>query len=92
MVLPRAAAGVIVQQQQDAFFLMDTEGGEVFRVNETAARIFELCRSGGTLEDAVQALSRGMGESAPIQEIAEDVRSTVTQFQELGLCEPSSVS
>ncbi|MCY1014621.1 PqqD family protein [Pyxidicoccus sp. MSG2] len=59
MVLPRAAAGVIVQQQQDAFFLMDTEGGEVFRVNETAARIFELCRSGSTLDDAVQALAGG---------------------------------
>ncbi|WP_163997511.1 PqqD family protein [Pyxidicoccus caerfyrddinensis] len=92
MVLPRAAAGVIVQQQQDAFFLMDTEGGEVFRVNETAARIFELCRSGSTLDDAVQALSSGLGGNAPQNEIAEDVRSTVTQFQELGLCEPTSAS
>jgi hypothetical protein len=92
LVLPRAAAGVIVQQQQDAFFLMDTEGGEVFRVNETAARIFELCRSGGTLDDAVQTLSSGLGESAPRHEIAEDVQSTVTQFQELGLCEPTAAS
>lgn len=82
----------MVQQQQDAFFLMDTEGGEVFRVNETAARIFELCRSGSTLEDAVQALSSGLGAAAPRQEIIEDVQSTVAQFQELGLCEPSGVS
>jgi hypothetical protein len=92
LVLPRAAAGVIVQQQQDAFFLMDTEGGEVFRVNATAARIFELCRSGSTLDDAVQALSSGLGGTAPRNEIAEDVRSTVTQFQELGLCEPTAAS
>ncbi len=82
----------MVQQQQDAFFLMDTEGGEVFRVNETAARIFELCRSGSTLEDAVQVLSKGLGESAPRQEIVDDVRSTVAQFLELGLCEPSAAS
>ncbi|WP_164016571.1 PqqD family protein [Pyxidicoccus trucidator] len=82
----------MVQQQQDAFFLLDTEGGEVFRVNETAARIFELCRTGSTLEDAVQALSSGLGATAPRQEIVEDVQSTVAQFLELGLCEPSGVS
>ena len=82
----------MVQQQQDAFFLLDTEGGEVFRINETAARIFELCRSGSTLEAAVQVLSSGLGAAAPHQEIVEDVRSTVAQFQELGLCEPDAAS
>jgi hypothetical protein len=83
----------MVQQQQDAFFLMDTAGGEVFRVNETAARIFEFCRSGSTLEDAVKALSGGLGAAAQQQqEIIDDVRSTVAQFQELGLCEPSVAS
>jgi hypothetical protein len=82
----------MVQQQQDAFFLLDTEGGEVFRVNETAARIFELCRSGSSLDEAVQVLARGLGDSAPRQEIVDDVQSTVAQFLELGLCEPSSAS
>jgi hypothetical protein len=80
----------MVQQQQDAFFLLDTEGGEVFQVNETAARIFELCRTGSTLEDAVQTLSSGLGAAAPRQEIVDDVQRTVVQFQELGLCEPSA--
>ncbi|MBZ4416517.1 PqqD family protein [Myxococcus sp. RHSTA-1-4] len=82
----------MVQQQQDAYFLLDTEGGEVFRVNETAARIFELCRSGSTLEAAVDALASNLGASAPRHEIAEDVQSTVAQFLELGLCEASGVS
>jgi hypothetical protein len=80
-------AGVVVQQEQDAFFLLDTEGGEVFRVNETAVRIFELCRSGGTLDDAVRTLSTGLSGNGLRDEIREDVRRTVAQFQELGLCE-----
>jgi hypothetical protein len=84
----------LVQQQQDAYFLLDTEGGEVFRVNETAARIFELCRSGSTLDDAVRTLASGLSVngSGPQEEIREDVRRTVAQFQELGLCETSGIS
>ena len=92
MVLPRAVAGVMVQQQQDAFFLLDTEGGEVFRVNETAARIFEFCRDGSTLDDAVRTLATGLSGNGPWDEIREDVRRTVAQFQELGLCETSALS
>ncbi|MCY1032847.1 PqqD family protein [Corallococcus sp. BB11-1] len=89
MSLPRTTSGVIVQQQDGAFFLMDTEGGEVFRVNETAARIFELCRGGTSLEDAVQTLARGLEAQGQEAAILADVQRTVAQFQELGLCEPS---
>ncbi|RJS20177.1 hypothetical protein DRW03_20725 [Corallococcus sp. H22C18031201] len=88
MKLPPAAPGVIVQQQDDAYFLMDTEGGEVFRVNETAARIFGLCQSGVSLDAAVQTLASGLNAAGQEAEILADVRRTVEQFQELGLCEP----
>ncbi|RKG99726.1 PqqD family protein [Corallococcus sp. CA053C] len=87
--LPRATSGVIVQQQDGAFFLLDTEGGEVFRVNETAARIFELCQSGTTLDGAVQSLAKGLNAVDQEPDIRADVQRTVEQFQELGLCEPS---
>ncbi|RKI07501.1 PqqD family protein [Corallococcus sp. AB030] len=87
--LPRATSGVIVQQQDEAFFLMDTEGGEVFRVNETAARIFELCQGDTSLEGAVASLALRLGAAGQEEAIRADVQRTVTQFQELGLCEPS---
>ncbi|RYZ34706.1 MAG: PqqD family protein [Myxococcaceae bacterium] len=90
MSLPRTTSGVIVQQQDGAFFLMDTEGGEVFRVNETAARIFELCQRGTSLDGAVQSLARGLDALDQEPAIREDVQRTVAQFQELGLCEPST--
>jgi hypothetical protein len=87
--LPRAVSGVIVQQQDGAFFLMDTEGGEVFRVNESAARIFELCQGGMSLEGAVASLARGLDATGQEDLIRADVRRTVATFQQLGLCEPS---
>ncbi|NPC76476.1 PqqD family protein [Corallococcus exiguus] len=89
MNLPRATSGVIVQQQDEAFFLLDTEGGEVFRVNETAARIFELCQGDTSLEGAVATLALRLGAAGQEEAIRADVQRTVTQFQELGLCEPS---
>jgi hypothetical protein len=84
--------GVIVQQQQDAWFLLDTEAGDVFNVNATAARIFSLCQTGATLDGAVQSLSSGLNASGQEAEILEDVRRTVLTFQELGLCEPNPSS
>lgn len=91
-LLPRAMPGVIVQQQQDAWFLLDTEAGDVFNVNATAARIFSLCQSGATLEGAVQSLASSLNVTGQETEILEDVRHTVRTFQELGLCEPTASS
>lgn len=87
-VLPRPLPGVIVQQQEDAWFLMDTEGGEVFNINATAASIFALCQSGASLEGAVQSLASSLNVSGQEAEIREDVLVTVRTFQDLGLCEP----
>jgi hypothetical protein len=89
-LLPRPVPGVIVQQQEEAWFLLDTEGGEVFNINATAASIFSLCQSGMTLDGAVQSLSARFNVSGQEADIREDVLATVRTFQELGLCEPSS--
>ncbi|MFB1485097.1 PqqD family protein [Corallococcus sp. RDP092CA] len=88
MSLPRATSGVIVQQQDGAFFLLDTEGGEVFRVNETAAHIFELCQGDTSLDGAVASLALRLGAAGQEAVIRADVQRTVARFQELGLCEP----
>ncbi len=87
-LLPRPVPGVIVQQQEDAWFLLDTEAGEVFNINATAASIFSLCQSGTTLEGAVQSIVARLDVSGQEAEIREDVLVTVRTFQDLGLCEP----
>lgn len=87
-LLPRPMPGVIVQQQQDAWFILDTEAGEVFNINATAASIFSLCQSGTTLDGAVQSLAASLSVSGQDAEIREDVLATVRTFQQLGLCEP----
>lgn len=88
-LLPRPMPGVIIQQQEEAWFLLDTEGGEVFNINATAASIFSLCQGGMTLDGAVLSLATRFSISGQEADIREDVLTTVRTFQELGLCEPS---
>jgi len=85
--LPRVNSGVTVQQSGKDYFLVDTESGEVFEVNETAARIFSFCQSGSTVDGAVASLAQALSAKGQEAEILEDVHATVRQFQELGLCE-----
>jgi Coenzyme PQQ synthesis protein D (PqqD) len=87
-MLPRPVPGVIVQQQEEAWFLLDTEAGEVFNINSTAATIFSLCQSGTTLEGAVQSITTRFNAPGHEADIREDVLTTVRTFQDLGLCEP----
>ncbi|EYF07387.1 PqqD family protein [Chondromyces apiculatus] len=85
--LPRARPGVILQQDQADLFLVDTDGGEVFEVNATAAAIFACCEQAQSYGDAVSALSEGLSEAGQGVEILADVEDTVRLFQQLGLCE-----
>lgn len=87
MLLPRAKKSVIVQKEQADLFLVDTDGGEVFQINETAARIFSFCQGGGTLDAAVAALAEGLAASGQEEHIREDVAATVKALVEMGLCE-----
>ncbi len=87
MILPKAVSSVVVQQSGEDFFLLDTLGGEMFEINSTAARIFSLCQTGVTYEAAVKSLATELNVTGQDSVILEDVRETVKQFQELGLCE-----
>lgn len=87
MNLPRARSGVILQSQQHDHFLVDTDGGDVFQVNETAIVIFEHCRDGATAEELVLALSKRFSAPGQETEILADVEETVQTLQSLGLCE-----
>ncbi len=83
--LPRARATVIVQEQDDESYLLDTDGGEAFEVNATAARIFGFCQRELTVADAVRALASGVRDPDQEELIRQDVEDTVRQFEELGL-------
>ena len=91
MKLPKARASVVVQQEDESFFLVDTEGGEVCEVNASAARIFALCRSGAPYDGAVAALSEGLSVAGQEAEILDDVRATVAQLVALDLCEGAEI-
>src|SRR5687768_15962825 len=88
-LLPRPAPGVIVQQQEEAWFLLDTEGGEVFNINATAPSIFTLCQCRLTLDAAVQSLAARFNVSGQAADVHADVLATVRTFQELRLLQSS---
>lgn len=92
MNLPKARAGVIVQQEKNYFFLVDTDGGEVFEVNASAAKIFSLCRGEVSYEVAVAALAEGLSVHGQEAEILTDVRETVAQLAQLGLLDATIVA
>lgn len=87
MKLPSTRPGIILQRDQADLFLVDTEGGEVFEVNTTAARIFELCEGGASYDAVVAELAAGLSAPGQEPEILLDVQETVRRFQELGICE-----
>jgi len=88
VTLPRAVTSIVVQQSGEDIFLLDTEGGEMFEVNPSAARIFTFCQRGATYDVVVKALAEEAKAQGQEDVILRDVQSAVRQFQELGLCEP----
>jgi len=86
--LPRALTTAELHRAGADLFLLDVTSGEVFEINATAAAIFGLCQRGATYETAVQELAAAVQATGQDALILQDVRDTVKQFQELGLCEP----
>jgi hypothetical protein len=86
MLLPRANPEILVKEEHGDFFLLDTESGEVYRVNATAARIFSYCQAGSSYAEAVRGLATLFRAEGQEQTVLEDVQDTVRQLQQLGLC------
>lgn len=86
MELPRTRDGFVVRKEDDDYFLVDTEGGNVFQINRTAALIFDFCREQKSFDALLAALSQGLREPAQEAEIRADIEATVKQMIELGIC------
>ena len=77
------APGVVFTRAGDEAVLIDEGRGEVHIVNETAARIWELCATEPTFGELVEAMS---GEYAVDEaELRPDLESFLARFEELGL-------
>ena len=88
MLLPRPRDGVTISRDQSDVFLIDEERGEVYQLNETAARIFAYCQAQLTLDAAVAELLAGLSEPDQEALVRSDVCAVIDQLHELGVCEP----
>lgn len=87
--LPPVIEGIILQRQGETYFVMDTNNGEVFSVNPTAARIIEGCQQRETVQAVVTSIIAATGGSEDAKVVQSDVLRLVKELQQLGLCEPS---
>lgn len=82
---PRRAAGLHVARRPDGFVLTDAGGGELCRMNETAAAVWELCDGETTVAEMVDAVCQACAvERADAQ---RDLRRVVTALGAEGFVE-----
>jgi PqqD family protein of HPr-rel-A system len=84
------ANDVLLTRAGDQGVLVDEARGAVHVVNETAARIWELCAMGPTLEELIQAMSEEYDIAAT--ELAPDLEDVLETFTQLELVSLSAAS
>lgn len=83
--LPRVLSSVVVVQQDDSdWFLVNLERGDSVAVCRAEAKVFERCRSGGTVEVAAHDLAAELAEDEALT--LPRVRAAIAHFREWGLC------
>ncbi len=85
MKLPKIKDEIMVRREEDDFYVIDIEKGEIYRLNRTAAAIFESCRENLSLEELITRLSEGKEEELTL--IKQDVLETIKKFRELRFTE-----
>jgi PqqD family protein of HPr-rel-A system len=77
--------GVVLTRTGDQALLVDDEGGHVHVVNESAARVWELCDGSPSAEALVESFARAYGkEPATVQ---ADVGRILETYSSLGVVE-----
>jgi len=81
--LPRAAADVVARRLGDSAVLVRLSTNQIYELNETGARLWELLEEGASIDAAVTTLAREF--EAAREEIAGDVDALLRDLSEQGL-------
>jgi TPP-dependent 2-oxoacid decarboxylase len=82
--LPAIRDEIMLRDTDGEIFAINLEDGEIYQLNETAVKIFNLCQQEITLDEAVAQLAAECTVSGQEGVIREDVEETVSLFRELG--------
>lgn len=85
MKIPRIKNEILVRREEDDFYVINTENGETYKLNRTAAEMLENCKEKLSLEEIIVKLSKGNKEERDL--IKEDILKTIKEFIELGFTE-----
>jgi hypothetical protein len=79
--LPKIRKTILIRKSKEESFAVNLGSGEMFSLNETAAKILELCKEGVSLEKAVEIIAKEF-QGTP-SEVEKDIRSTLEDFRKL---------
>ncbi len=79
------SADVSLQRVGDEAILHDRRNGRAHVINESAARVWELCDGRATLDEIVSAFAASYQLAAT--DVRDDVAYIVAKFRELGVLE-----
>lgn len=86
MNLPIPSADVSLQRVGDEAILHDRRNGRTHVINQSAARIWELCDGRATLDEITSAFAASY--ELPPENVRDDVVYILTKFRELGVLQP----
>jgi len=87
MKLPAIKDEIMLRDADDAVFAINLDDGEMYRLNETARKIFTFCQEGLDEDDAVSMLAAECEEPGQEDVILKDIRATVGLLRQLGFTE-----
>jgi hypothetical protein len=87
MSLPTIKDEIMLREADDGTFAINLDDGEMYQLNPTALRIFNFCKEGITIDDAVSRLAAECSEPGQEDVIREDVEQTIGLLRELGFIE-----
>jgi PqqD family protein of HPr-rel-A system len=85
MHVPVPSAEISLQRVGEEAILHDRRSGRAHVINESAARIWELCNGHATIDEIVSAFASSYELDAG--EVREDVLYIIAKFRELGVLE-----
>jgi hypothetical protein len=85
MQLPTPSADVSLQRVGDEAILHDSRNGRAHVINESAARVWELCDGRATLDEIASAFAASYSLAA--SDVRDDVAYIVAKFRELRVLE-----
>lgn len=83
---PHVLSSILIKQEDNQTYALDIDSGEVFALNNTAAKILAGCQQGLSVLQIAAGLISDLSEPTPEALVLQDVEETLQELIQLGIC------